>query len=145
MHGLMTGQSSGMIGRGRVSVTWQTVAEKTDYKKTSTYDETVAYAKRLAAASPLIVYKSYGKSGEGLVSISLEDLILLSNPPNLDVLIKHVLRRKGSWLWQGTKQVVATLQDENGANAESEKMLEIDFAAGKPARAGDQFGKGQKR
>src|SRR5882762_852158 len=28
-----------------------------------------------------------------------------------------------------TKQIVATLQDEKGANAESEKMLEIDFAA----------------
>ena len=44
-----------------------------------------------------------------------------------------------------TKQIVATLQDENGANAESEKMLEIDFAGGTPVRAGDQFGKGQKR
>ena len=44
-----------------------------------------------------------------------------------------------------TKQIVATLQDENGANAESEKMLEIDFANGKPSIAGDQFGKGKKR
>jgi DNA-binding beta-propeller fold protein YncE len=44
-----------------------------------------------------------------------------------------------------TKQIVATLQDENGQNAESEKMVEIDFAGGKPARAGDQFGKGMKR
>ncbi|HMF99343.1 MAG TPA: hypothetical protein VKE96_33820 [Vicinamibacterales bacterium] len=44
-----------------------------------------------------------------------------------------------------TKQIVATLQDENGANAESEKMLEIDFAGGKPSVAGDQFGKGKKR
>jgi DNA-binding beta-propeller fold protein YncE len=44
-----------------------------------------------------------------------------------------------------TKAIVATLQDENGANAESEKMLEIDFAGGKPVAAGDQFGKGKKR
>jgi DNA-binding beta-propeller fold protein YncE len=44
-----------------------------------------------------------------------------------------------------TKQIVATLQDENGDNAESEKMLEIDFSGGKPAVAGDQFGKGKKR
>jgi DNA-binding beta-propeller fold protein YncE len=44
-----------------------------------------------------------------------------------------------------TKQVVATLQDEHGANAESEKMLEVDFAGGKPVAAGDQFGKGKKR
>lgn len=44
-----------------------------------------------------------------------------------------------------TKQIVATLQDETGANAESEKMLEIDFAGGKPIAAGDQFGKGKRR
>jgi murein tripeptide amidase MpaA len=45
---------------------WQTTAEKTDYRKTSTYDETVAYCRRLADASGgLIVYKTYGKSGEG--------------------------------------------------------------------------------
>jgi DNA-binding beta-propeller fold protein YncE len=44
-----------------------------------------------------------------------------------------------------TKEIVATLQDETGANAESEKMLEIDFANGKPVAAGEQFGKGKKR
>jgi DNA-binding beta-propeller fold protein YncE len=44
-----------------------------------------------------------------------------------------------------TKRIVATLQDEHGANAESEKMLEIDFVNGRPAAAGDQFGKGKKR
>src|SRR6476660_4845153 len=44
-----------------------------------------------------------------------------------------------------TKAIVATLQDETGANAESEKMLEIDFANSKPVAAGDQFGKGKKR
>ena len=44
-----------------------------------------------------------------------------------------------------TKSIVATLQDENGANVESEKMLEIDFTGGKPSRAGDQFGKGHKQ
>jgi DNA-binding beta-propeller fold protein YncE len=44
-----------------------------------------------------------------------------------------------------TKRIVATLQDENGDNAESEKLLEIDFAGGKPVAAGDQFGKGKKR
>ena len=51
---------------GKVPVEWQTVAEKTDYKKTSTYDETIAYCKKLAAASNgLITYTTYGKSGEG--------------------------------------------------------------------------------
>ncbi|MEP6788518.1 MAG: M14 family zinc carboxypeptidase [Acidobacteriota bacterium] len=51
---------------GKVPTEWQTTAEKTDYAKTSTYDEAVAYSKKLAAASRgLVVYKSYGKSGEG--------------------------------------------------------------------------------
>jgi len=51
---------------GKVAVEWQTTAEKTDYKKTSSYDETVAYCKKLAAASGgLITYTTYGKSGEG--------------------------------------------------------------------------------
>jgi hypothetical protein len=44
-----------------------------------------------------------------------------------------------------SKKILTTLQDENGRNVESEKMLEIDFAAGKPVRAGDQFGVGFKR
>lgn len=44
-----------------------------------------------------------------------------------------------------TKRIVATLQDEHGTDAESEKMVEVDFAGGKPVAAGDQFGKGKKR
>jgi DNA-binding beta-propeller fold protein YncE len=41
-----------------------------------------------------------------------------------------------------THTVVATLQDERGQGVESEKVVEIDFANGKPVRASDQFGKG---
>jgi len=44
---------------------WQTFAEQTDYRKTPRYDETVAYSQKLDRASDLIVYKSFGKSGEG--------------------------------------------------------------------------------
>jgi DNA-binding beta-propeller fold protein YncE len=44
-----------------------------------------------------------------------------------------------------TKQIVATLEDEHGQDVESEKVVEIDFANGKPVRASDQFGKGAKR
>jgi hypothetical protein len=44
-----------------------------------------------------------------------------------------------------TKRIVATLEDETGRQVQSEKLLEIDFAGGKPIRAGDQFGKGQRR
>ena len=42
-----------------------------------------------------------------------------------------------------TRKIVATLKDETGAIAESEKIVEIQFASGKPVRAGDQFGIGR--
>ncbi len=52
--------------KGTIPAEWQTTAEKTDYNRTSTYDEAVAYSKKLAAASGgLVVYRTYGKSGEG--------------------------------------------------------------------------------
>lgn len=44
---------------------WQTTAEKTNYAKTSRYDEAIKYAKDLDKASALISYQSIGKSGEG--------------------------------------------------------------------------------
>jgi len=43
-----------------------------------------------------------------------------------------------------TKRMVATLEDETGRHVQSEKLLEIVFANGRPVRAGDQFGIGQK-
>src|SRR5258708_40344871 len=62
---LMVNMGKAQSESANVPPAWQTVAEKTDYKKTSTYDETIAFCKKLDAASPLIVYKSYGKGGEG--------------------------------------------------------------------------------
>ncbi len=44
---------------------WQTLAEQTDYKKSWNYADTIAFAQKLAKESPLIEYKSFGKSGEG--------------------------------------------------------------------------------
>jgi murein tripeptide amidase MpaA len=44
---------------------WQTHAEKTEYRETPSYAETIEYSKRLDAASPLIRFQSFGKSGEG--------------------------------------------------------------------------------
>jgi murein tripeptide amidase MpaA len=44
---------------------WQTLAEKTGYRETPRYDETIAYSRKLADASPLIRYTSFGQSGEG--------------------------------------------------------------------------------
>ncbi len=48
-----------------VPVEWQTKAEQTNYQKTSTYEETIAYCQKLDKASDLIYYTTYGKSGEG--------------------------------------------------------------------------------
>jgi hypothetical protein len=44
---------------------WRTHAELTDYRETPSYDDTVAFARRLAHASSAIDYESFGHSGEG--------------------------------------------------------------------------------
>jgi murein tripeptide amidase MpaA len=44
---------------------WQTLTEKTDYRETPRYDETIAYSRKLDAASPLIRFDTFGESGEG--------------------------------------------------------------------------------
>ena len=55
---------SGQSESANVPSDWQTFAEKTNYRQTPRYDETIAYSRKLAAASDWIVYKSFGKSGE---------------------------------------------------------------------------------
>jgi DNA-binding beta-propeller fold protein YncE len=44
-----------------------------------------------------------------------------------------------------TRKIIATLKDETGTIAESEKVVEVHFANGKPVRSGDQFGIGRVR
>ena len=45
---------------------WQTHAERTNYRETPRYGETVEYCRRLAAAaSSLIRFMQFGRSGEG--------------------------------------------------------------------------------
>ena len=43
----------------------QTHAEKTNYRQTPDYADTIAFAKQLAGASPAIEYRSFGHSGQG--------------------------------------------------------------------------------
>ncbi len=43
-----------------------------------------------------------------------------------------------------SKHTLTTLSDETGRAVQSEKLLEIVFAGGKPVRAGDQFGLGRR-
>jgi DNA-binding beta-propeller fold protein YncE len=42
-----------------------------------------------------------------------------------------------------TRKIIGRLKDEAGRDVQSEKMLEVEFRGGEPARAGDQFGIGQ--
>lgn len=42
-----------------------------------------------------------------------------------------------------TRKVIGGLQDEEGRDVESEKLLEVDFQGAEPVRAGDQFGYGR--
>jgi len=44
---------------------WQTYYEKSGFKETPRYQETVAYCKRLAEASPFVKYQSFGVSPQG--------------------------------------------------------------------------------
>jgi DNA-binding beta-propeller fold protein YncE len=44
-----------------------------------------------------------------------------------------------------SKHIVAALQDEQGRDVQSEKVVEVVFRDGRPVRAGDQFGIGRKR
>lgn len=48
-----------------LSTFWTTRAERSGYRLTSTYDETVEYLRRLESASPLIRVQSFGTSGQG--------------------------------------------------------------------------------
>jgi DNA-binding beta-propeller fold protein YncE len=44
-----------------------------------------------------------------------------------------------------SRKIIAELTDETGAAVQSEKLLELDFQAGQPVRAGDQFGIGRRK
>ena len=48
-----------------MSTDWRTHAEITDFRETPNYADTIAYAKRLAGASPAIEYRGFGYSGQG--------------------------------------------------------------------------------
>jgi len=46
-------------------IDWKTVYEKSGFKKTHTYDQTIAYCKQLAENSEIIEYQTFGKSSRG--------------------------------------------------------------------------------
>ena len=58
---------------------------------------------------------------------------------------KHAWPSTGEIIEVKSKRIIAALSDETGRQVHSEKIVQIDFAGGKPVRAGDQFGLGRKR
>src|SRR6476661_2598531 len=48
-----------------IPLEWRTHAESTDYRETPSYSDTIAFARRLAHASPSIECESFGFSGQG--------------------------------------------------------------------------------
>ena len=58
---------------------------------------------------------------------------------------RYVYPSTGDVIETESRKIIAGLKDEKGTDVQSEKMLEIDFDAGQPMRAGDQFGLGRKR
>ena len=44
---------------------WRTRAEKTNYRQTADYDETIRYCRQLEAGSNWVKYTTYGQSGQG--------------------------------------------------------------------------------
>jgi DNA-binding beta-propeller fold protein YncE len=58
---------------------------------------------------------------------------------------RHAWPSTGEVIDTHTREIVATLTDEQGRAVQSEKVVEVVFADGKPVRAGDQFGLGRNR
>lgn len=57
---------------------------------------------------------------------------------------KYAYPSTGEIIDTATRQVVTTLADENGGQVQSEKLVEVGMAGGRPTRAGDQFGIGRR-
>jgi DNA-binding beta-propeller fold protein YncE len=58
---------------------------------------------------------------------------------------RHAIPSTGEIIDTKTRTIVATLTDEMKRVVQSEKVVEVVFAGGKPVRTGDQFGIGRKR
>lgn len=58
---------------------------------------------------------------------------------------RYAFSSTGEIIDAATKKIVASLQDEDGRQVQSEKMLDVAIADGRVVRAGNQFGVGMKR
>jgi len=62
---LVPGAAGGAAPESPVPAEWLTVAEGTDFRATASYDEAVAFLRRLAEALPALRVEYFGTSGEG--------------------------------------------------------------------------------
>jgi hypothetical protein len=60
-----TGSRPANVGPGILANQWRTLAERSGYQETGRYAEVVEFCRRLAQASPLARYTTFGVSGEG--------------------------------------------------------------------------------
>jgi len=76
-----------------------------------------------------------------------ERIRLRSEPPwfTCSLAGKLIYPSSGEVIDIASRKIIATLEDEKGRHVETEKLLQIDFANGRPVRAGDQFCFGQVR
>ena len=58
---------------------------------------------------------------------------------------RHAFPSTGEIIDTRTRKIIATLTDEMKRMVQSEKVVEVVFAGGKPVRTGDQFGIGGRR
>jgi hypothetical protein len=58
---------------------------------------------------------------------------------------RHAIPSTGEIIDVSSRKIVATLTDEMKRMVQSEKVVEVVFAGGKPVRTGDQFGIGRRR
>src|SRR6476619_2317385 len=65
LHLFLTANVMSQSESPNVPPEWRTKAEETNYQRTSTYAESIEYCRKLDKASDLIVYRPFGKSGEG--------------------------------------------------------------------------------
>lgn len=80
---MMAGMASGADGR-RVPQDWMTLAEKTDFRKTPRYEETMDFFRRLTDKSPMVNFAKFGVSPQGRdLNIVIVDKDGLTDPAQI--------------------------------------------------------------
>jgi len=131
------------VDAGRVVMGWQ--VHGTDLRQWDEADPQVAYAQPGDKQLPRVDGHVSDQVGLALLVLVADCYpVALSDGTRAAVLHCGYKKHEVVVLEVKTRKIVANLTDEKGAAVQSEKMLEIDFADGRPVRTGDQFGLGRK-